>query len=91
VQSNPSFSSQRLRAQRKIQSHSFSIASQGRISNMQDFRGRFRSYKNSGHGDCLFESFRQALDITDTVQLMWSQMVARLQYATDDMRVTQLN
>ena len=86
-----SSSGQRLAAPRKVQSHTFSIASQGRIANMKDFRGSFRSYENSGAGDCLFESFRQALGMTDPVLLMLSQMVAQLQYSTDNMRVTQLN
>ena len=76
---------------RPQQSWQFTVASQGRISNMQHFRRRFQSFKNKGNGDCLFESFRQILGITDSVLTMRRDMVHRLEQAPNQTRISQLN
>jgi len=91
-QKAPKTSSVSNKEQRLARSQTFTIASQGRVSNMQDFRKTFTSFENSGAGDCLFESFRQSLQLTDSVLDMRSNMVARLLHAPDDAtRVSQLN
>ena len=76
---------------RPQQSREFSIASQGRIANMQHFRGRFKSFENDGNGNCLFESFRQTLHLTDPILKMRRDMVHRLQQAPNATRISQLN
>ena len=91
-QKAPKTSSVSNKEQRLSPSRTFTIASQGRLSNMQDFRKAFTSFENSGAGDCLFESFRQSLQLTDSVLEMRSNMVTRLLHAPDDAtRVSQLN
>jgi hypothetical protein len=57
-------------------------------------KAQYRSYHNSGEGDCLFESFRQSLQLEDTVSHMrseFSEMVKRLELASESSRVSQLN
>lgn len=73
------------------QSFEFRIASQGRISNMQHFRRTYKSFVNSGAGDCLFESFKQFLQLPDTVINMRRDVVTRLEHASEEIRVSQLN
>ena len=77
--------------QRLMESRRFTIASEGRISNMQHFRKQFKSFHNSGGGDCLFESFRQSLQLTDSVQNMRNRLVDGFETAPPDTRVSQLN
>ena len=81
----------RSRMPPRRESSRFSIASEGRISNMQPFRRQFKSFENSGHGDCLFESFRQSLNIPESVLEMRNKMVERFETASDQTRVVQLN
>lgn len=91
-QKAPKASSVSTKGQRLSPSRTFTIASQGRVSNMRDFRRPFRSYYNSGEGDCLFESFRQSLQLSDSVLEMRSNMVSRLLHVSeDDLRVAQIN
>jgi hypothetical protein len=72
----------------------FKIASQGLISNMKPF-GRsagYRSFKNGGGGDCLFESFKQALELSDTVLNMRRHLVDTLAAeSSPDKHAHQLN
>ena len=77
--------------QRLMESRRFTIASEGRISNMQHFRKQFKSFHNSGEGDCLFESFRQSLQLTDSVQNMRNRLVDGFETAPPFTRVSQLN
>lgn len=79
------------RPPRLTASKTFRIASEGRISNMLPFRPSFKSFKNSGCGDCLFESFKQILNLTDRVLEMREAVVTRLTKASDQQRVAQLN
>ena len=59
---------------------------------MQQFpKAQYKSFHNSGEGDCLFESFRQSLQLDDTVSHMRSEMVKRLELAPESSRVSQLN
>ena len=87
----PAAQSKALPPRRLHPSLEFSVASQGRISNMQHFRKPFKSFKNDGNGDCLFESFQQTLHLTDPILKMRRDMVQRLQQAPNDTRISQLN
>ena len=49
------------------------------------------SFENSGAGDCLSESFRQSLQLPDTVLNMRRDMVTKLEHASEATRVSQLN
>ena len=78
---------------RSAESSRFSIAAEGhiRVSNMQLFRRQFKSFENCRHGDCHFESFRQSLNITESVLEMRNKMVKRFITASDHTRIVQLN
>ena len=54
-------------------------------------RSTYKSFENSGAGDCLFESFKQFLQLPDTVMNMRSDMVNQLEHASEEIRVSQLN
>ena len=58
---------------------------------MEPFRKQFKSFQNAGEGDCLFESFRQSLQLLDLVIKMRSNMVQRLEQAPSQTRIAQLN
>ena len=76
-----------------VASRTFTINSEGRISNMQALHKAFTSFDNLGNGDCLFESFKQSCPhITANYKEMRANMVRHIESIADpQIRVGHLN